>query len=75
MAVKINTNDDGVTTITPSGDAEYCNFFVTASKEGVSVELAYVDSTEGAREMLEALTLALEIYASYASEQQSHDAE
>lgn len=75
MAVKINTNDDGVTTITPSGDAEYCNFFVTASKEEVSVELAYVDSTEGAREMLEALTLALEIYASYAEEQQPHDAE
>ena len=75
MTVKINTSDDGVTTITPSGDAEYCNFFVIASKEGVNVDLAYVDSTEGAREMLEALTLALEIYASCAEEQQPHDAE
>ena len=69
MTVKVNTNDDGVTTITPSGDAEYCNFFVTASKEYVSVELAYVDSTEGAREMLEALTLAFEIYSSYAGDE------
>jgi len=69
MTVKINTNAAGVTTITPSGDAEYCDFFVTASKEDVSVVLAYVDSTEGAREMLEALTLALEIYASCAGDE------